>query len=49
MINDSKFSDYKYNGEFIIKDMKACVWSISNINIGNEIYINYGDSYWKYR
>ena len=49
MINDARFSDYKYNCDFVVNDIIAEIWSISAINIGSELYIEYGDFYWKHR
>lgn len=49
MINDSRFSDFTYNCKFITYENKAEVWAIRDININDELYLNYGDGYWKYR
>ena len=49
MINDSRFSDYTYNCKFIITESKAEIWTINNIYKDEELFINYGDDYWKYR
>tara|TARA_B100000902_G_C27302305_1_gene913537 strand:- start:2161 stop:2595 length:435 start_codon:yes stop_codon:yes gene_type:complete len=49
MINDARFSEFSYNCEFRIFSNRAEVWSIRNINVNDELYFNYGDSYWKYR
>lgn len=52
MINDTYKTDYKYNCEFIINESnndhnkKVEIWSISDININEELFINYGNYYW---
>ena len=49
MINDARFSEFSYNCEFRTFLDRAEVWSIRNINEGDELYFNYGDSYWEHR
>jgi hypothetical protein len=49
MINDCRFSDYDYNCKFEVYQDKAEVWSISDITANSELYLNYGDEYWRYR
>ena len=49
MINDCRFSDYKYNCTFKVYEDKAEIWSISDINDNSELYLDYGDEYWKHR
>ena len=49
MINDARFSQFDYNCEFRIFSDRAEVWTIKDINIGEELYFDYGDNYWKYR
>ena len=49
MINDCRFSDNIYNCQFKVEPDKAEVWSISNITSGSELYLDYGDEYWKHR
>lgn len=49
MINDSRFSDYDYNCKFLVMENKAEIWTVNDINIDDELFINYGDDYWKYR
>ena len=52
MINDTYKTDYKYNCEFIINEnnsdynKKVEIWSISDININDELFISYGNDYW---
>lgn len=52
MINDTYKTDYKYNCEFIINESssdynkKVEIWSISDININEELFISYGSHYW---
>ena len=52
MINDTYKTDYKYNCEFIINEnnsdynKKVEIWSISDININDELFISYGNHYW---
>tara|TARA_Y100000991_G_scaffold205087_1_gene181107 strand:+ start:540 stop:977 length:438 start_codon:yes stop_codon:yes gene_type:complete len=49
MINDCRFSDYKYNCSFKVYKDKAEVWSISDIEKNRELYLDYGNEYWKHR
>ena len=49
MINDSRFSNFKYNCDFKIFEDHVEVWTITDINEGDELYCNYGDKYWQYR
>tara|TARA_Y100000389_G_scaffold205145_2_gene264073 strand:+ start:1058 stop:1507 length:450 start_codon:yes stop_codon:yes gene_type:complete len=49
MINDCRFSNYDYNCTFKVYQHKAEIWSITDIPSNTELYINYGDAYWKYR
>ena len=49
MINDCRFSNYKYNCTFKVYKEKAEVWSISEIEPNSELYLDYGDEYWKNR
>ena len=49
MINDSKYSSYKNNCEFITTKNNVEIWTTKIIEKGSELYINYGDDYWKYR
>ena len=49
MINDSKYSAYKNNCEFITTKNNVEIWTTKIIEKGSELYINYGDDYWKYR
>jgi hypothetical protein len=52
MINDTYKTNYNYNCEFIINESnsdynkKVEIWSISDININEELFIDYGDNYW---
>jgi len=52
MINDTYNTNYKYNCEFIINEnnsdynKKVEIWSISDININDELFIGYGNYYW---
>ena len=46
MINDSKFSDFENNCEFIIKKDCVEIWTTKFINEGKELYIDYGTDYW---
>jgi SET domain-containing protein len=52
MINDTYRTDYKYNCEFVINEnnsdynKKVEIWSISDININDELFIDYGNNYW---
>lgn len=59
MINDSHGSTFKNNCEFRIekkskngkrlraKDYKISLWAIRNIQVGEELYADYGLEYWK--
>ena len=48
MINDSYKSENKLNCEFIVNENEFTVeiHSIDDIEIGNELFVSYGDSYW---
>ena len=46
MINDSKFSTFENNCEFIIKKDCVEIWTTKFINEGEELYIDYGEDYW---
>jgi hypothetical protein len=52
MINDTYKTDYKYNCEFVINEnnsnynKKVEIWSINDININDELFIDYGNYYW---
>jgi hypothetical protein len=46
MINDSRFSDYTYNCEFLCTTDNIEVWSTKFIPVNTELFINYGDEYW---
>ena len=46
MINDSKFSDFENNCEFIIKKDYVEIWTTKFIDEGEELYIDYGNDYW---
>ena len=52
MINDTYNTNYKYNCEFIINEnnsdynKKVEIWSISDININDELFVSYGNDYW---
>jgi hypothetical protein len=47
MINDSYQSQYTTNCEFIIENKTVSVYSIRDIQPGEELFISYGDQYWK--
>lgn len=49
MINDSRFSDFSYNCDFKVYEDHVEVWTINDINKGDELYCDYGDKYWEYR
>ena len=49
MINDSRFSDFAYNCDFKVYENHVEVWTINDINKGDELYCDYGDKYWEYR
>lgn len=49
MINDSRFSNFKYNCDFITFEDHVEVWTIDDINEGDELYCDYGDRYWDHR
>ena len=49
MINDSRFSNFKYNCDFRIFEDHVEVWTNTDINEGDELYCDYGDKYWQYR
>ena len=49
MINDSRFSEFVYNCDFIIYEDHVEIWTINDINKGDELYCDYGDKYWEYR
>lgn len=49
MINDSRFSEYGYNCAFEVGTERAEVWSTKAIACGEELYLDYGDDYWKHR
>lgn len=48
MINDSYKTDNKINCKFMVIDKKKVVeiWSITDIEIGDELFISYGEDYW---
>jgi hypothetical protein len=48
MINDAYKTENKINCEFRINEIKELVeiWSIGTIDIGNELFISYGNDYW---
>ena len=46
MINDSRFSNFDYNCEFLVTDNSVEIWSIKFIKEGDELFIDYGDDYW---
>jgi hypothetical protein len=46
MINDSRFSEYKNNCEFIIKKELVQIWTTKFIDKNHELFIDYGDDYW---
>jgi len=48
MINDIKNSKFEYNCKLIIDNVNDLVevWSIKNIEAGEELFLDYGDSYW---
>ena len=49
MINDSRFSDFAYNCDFLVYKDHVEVWTINDINKGDELYCDYGDKYWEHR
>lgn len=48
MINDTKNSKFEYNCKIIIDNNNDLVevWSIKNIDAGEELFFDYGDAYW---
>jgi len=47
MINDNIGSLFEHNCKFMICDDKVEIWSIKDIYKGDELYISYGNEYWK--
>ena len=47
MLNDVVNSNYKPNCEFIVSGDHVSVWSTRDIHQGEELFISYGDDYWK--
>jgi hypothetical protein len=47
MLNDVYQSEYKVNCEFRIKDSIVSVYAIRDICAGEELFVSYGDEYWK--
>ncbi len=47
MINDSYNSNYKNNCEFVVKNNRVEIWSLTDIPIHSELYISYGSDYFK--
>ena len=46
MINDSRFSNFNYNCDFIVSNKEVEVWSNDFIRNGDELFVDYGDDYW---
>tara|TARA_B100001971_G_scaffold196683_1_gene204726 strand:- start:2145 stop:2585 length:441 start_codon:yes stop_codon:yes gene_type:complete len=46
MINDSYGSKFTNNCEFQIYELKAEIVSTRDIEVNEELFLNYGDSYW---
>lgn len=47
MINDSYHSYFDNNCEFIITEKNVEIWTIKNIKKYEELFISYGNDYWK--
>jgi SET domain-containing protein len=49
MLNDSFNSNFKNNCEFRVDEEKqtVSVWSLRQIEAGEELFISYGDTYWQ--
>jgi hypothetical protein len=48
MINDSYNSEFNNNCEMRINDNNQIeIWSIKDIGINEELFMSYGDEYWK--
>ena len=46
MLNDSINSVYTNNCKFVVDDDNVNVYSIRDINVGEELFISYGSDYW---
>jgi SET domain-containing protein len=46
MINDSHNSQYTNNCEIRINNYNIEIWSIRNIEKGEELFMSYGNEYW---
>jgi hypothetical protein len=46
MINDAYNSDFVNNCIFIYKKKKVIIMTTQDINIGDELFVSYGSSYW---
>lgn len=46
MANDSINSDFTNNCKFIYKKKEVWLMAISDIHIGDELFVSYGDDYW---
>ena len=51
MVNDARGTSFSYNLEFvrIEKKYKIALYTICDIKKGDELYVDYGDEYWKDR
>jgi len=47
MINDSHNSEFSNNCEIRINKNLVEIWSIKHIDSNEELYLSYGDEYWK--
>lgn len=47
MINDSYGSEYQNNCEIRIVDNQVEIWTIRDIQPGEELFMSYGDYYWR--
>lgn len=47
MINDSHNSEFFNNCEIRINKNLVEIWSIKHIDSNEELYLSYGDEYWK--
>ena len=47
IINDIRGTSHKYNVEFRERSGEVCVAAIVNIYEGDELFLSYGDEYWK--
>lgn len=49
MINDTVGTDFEHNVELVIdkENLAVEIWTIQDIEPGDELFMSYGDEYWK--